>query len=158
LFFAVFPETGVSHCFLASLVASKPHRCLLHCQHRGCRKSELRSTYLSSTLNWATSSTHRLCCCCLFLIFCFVLFFWDKVSLSSSIWLSWNSLGKPSWPLNSQRTSCLCLLGTRIRGVCHCHPLYVSLFEGEHPTAESHPILVFHVSVYSDTFPRQYCP
>lgn len=46
----------------------------------------------------------------------FVLFyFWERIS-----WLSWNLLCRSSWPL-TQKSACLCLPSTGIRGVYH-HP------------------------------------
>ena len=54
---------------------------------------------------------------CLFVLFCFLFVFRDRVSLCSS-WLSWNSLCRPGWP-RTQESSCLCLPSAGIKGMCH---------------------------------------
>jgi hypothetical protein len=56
---------------------------------------------------------------CLFVCL-FVCLFRDRASLYSPAWLSWNSLCRPGWPW-TQKSACLCLPSTRIKGVRHHH-------------------------------------
>lgn len=51
----------------------------------------------------------------------FLFCFWERIS-----WLSWNLLCRASWPL-TQKSACLCLPSTGIRGVYH-HPWFKETF------------------------------
>ena len=42
----------------------------------------------------------------------------SRQGFSVQPWLSWNSLCRPAWP-QSQKSTCLCLLSSWIKGMCH---------------------------------------
>jgi hypothetical protein len=55
-------------------------------------------------------------------LFCFFVFVLFCVCLTGflcvALTVSWNSLCRPGWP-RTQKSTCFCLLSTRIKGVCH---------------------------------------
>jgi hypothetical protein len=56
------------------------------------------------------------CCCC----------FFSRQGFSVYPWLSWNSLCRPGWP-QTQKSACLCLPSTGIKGMCHHARLHSNL-------------------------------
>lgn len=80
------------------------------------------TTMICHQTRWNYSSEWLLLLSFLNIFICLV--FQDRLSLCSSGCPEWNLLFKPG--SNSQRSTCICLPSTGVKGTHHCHPGFVT--------------------------------
>ena len=78
---------------------------------------------------------------CLFGFFLWFLFGFTRQGFFVQSWLSWNSVHRPGWP-QTQKSTCLCLPSTGIKGMLHHCPA-LSRF-----LTKKHVLMNYYIQIY----------